>query len=72
MRPYQGIVIRERVIQEHKELEDKIEELRSFVNPDENPMIDDISFEQSTLLKNQLYHMQRYSKVLSERIKSWK
>jgi hypothetical protein len=67
MEPWQ-----ERVVQEKKELDEKIEKLRGFLSDFANHKnnaelkVKDIAF-----LTTQLHHMISYSAVLGERIRTW-
>jgi len=61
MQPYQ-----ERVIEEKKALDEKIDKLRTFISDD--PKFADAGMEEQGRLREQLQHMLRYTDVLHERI----
>lgn len=60
MQPHQ-----ERVVQELKDLDEKISKLEVFIKGN---VISTLSMDEQTRLKKQLIHMRDYSNVLNERI----
>lgn len=61
MQPHQ-----QRVVDEKKDLDEKISKLRDFQNA--SPIWKKLPLEQKTLLRSQLGYMVNYSVVLNERI----
>lgn len=57
----------QRVVDEKTELDDKIMKLRVFIGS--NPIFFNLPVEDQGLLEEQLYFMERYSKILGFRIK---
>ena len=58
----------QRVVDEHTDLENKIEKLDTFLESD---LFDSVSPEEQHLLVQQLYVMELYSDILSSRIKAF-
>lgn len=61
-----------RVIEEYKELNDKIKKLLNFLDSDTNLSISNLTTDQVHYMTEQLYSMQLYSNVLIKRIHSFK
>jgi hypothetical protein len=61
----------ERVVQEKKELDEKIEKLNDFVYGS-TEIYPNLKFEERVRLKMQLGYMKEYSKILGERIADFK
>lgn len=61
-----------RVLEEYKEINDKIRKLSNFLDSDTNLSISNLTTEQVHLMTEQLYSMQLYSNALIKRIHSFK
>lgn len=58
---------KERLVEEHSALYEKIEKLSKFIN--ESEIFKGLSTEHQDLLKQQLHHMNEYHQILIQRIK---
>lgn len=61
-----------RVVEEYKELNDKIKKLLNFLDSDTNLSTSNLTTDQVHYMTEQLYSMQLYSNVLIKRIRSFK
>jgi len=55
----------QRVVEEKKELDGKLEKLKAFVKTE---IFETLEFEDKSLLNSQVYHMYSYSDILKHRI----
>ena len=62
----------QRVIEEKKELDEKIQKLTSFCNSGKGFVFESLQEKERFLLHAQLIHMNLYSNILEQRIKLFK